>query len=792
MKTQLFKRGSSGLLLIVLPLIGACNQQMDKSPEDLVTVAFAEPTVQAAAETNAATAPAVAETPLAPVENPEPVPAALEAKPLPPSIKASGPLAEVIKLAQAGVDDVVMLTYITNSTSTFGLSSDEIIYLNDIGVPNNVVTTIIEHDQAMKQFWANAAQAQATASAPAPETNAEPAAAAPSYVNQPQAAPAEPPPTIVNNNYFYDTLSPYGSWINVEGYGLCWQPTVVVVHRGWQPYCDRGHWVYTDCGWYWLSDYSWGATTFHYGRWFSHPRWGWCWWPDRVWGPSWVTWRYGGDYCGWAPLPPFAYYQPGFGFSFHGRSVGFSFDFGIGAGWYTFVPLSHFYDPHPYRYRLPAHNVTQVFNKTTIINNFGAGSHNTVINHGISPNRITAVTKTEIRKVAIREAGPALARGGRGERLDRDGRSLLVHRPIIPETRLDPHRSTSIATVNPGRESTYAPLAATREAAENASRARPAASIQNKRDELRPVKVRSTFEEDRTAAPSTARVAPAGGSAPAPAAPATGGSRSSSIPRITPAPSPKSDSQPNRSPGPADLQRGRDRGPGHSGTVAPLIIHGSDVASQPAPAAPAKQTTPSRSLVVIGKRDAAPPRNPGRATSPAPQSRLAEVEPQDLQVQPTAPAPAPPTTVIRPTPSRNQFSQPTAPNAPQRQSPAPARTYNWPPGASPNPPRQEIQRSTRGFESPPSYSAPAPVQRQAAPSYSPPVSAPAPAPRYDRAPVFSAPSAPRSAPAPSYSPPPSSPAPSYSPPAPAPAPAPRAQPSPPSRSESGGPKGRNQ
>ena len=110
-------------------------------------------------------------------------------------------------------------------------------------------------------------------------------------------------------NYFYDTLAPYGTWVQVDGYGRCWQPLVVVSEPGWQPYCDRGHWVYTDAGWYWMSDYSWGWAPFHYGRWFHHERFGWVWTPDTVWGPSWVTWRYSDDYCGWAPLPPFTAYR---------------------------------------------------------------------------------------------------------------------------------------------------------------------------------------------------------------------------------------------------------------------------------------------------------------------------------------------------------------------------------------------------------------------------------------------------------------------------------------------------
>ena len=90
-------------------------------------------------------------------------------------------------------------------------------------------------------------------------------------------APLTPQQVNVSYSYFYDSLSPYGNWIQVDGYGLCWQPTVVVVNREWSPYGDHGHWVYSDYGWYWVSDYSWGWAPFHYGRWFRHVRWGWCW-----------------------------------------------------------------------------------------------------------------------------------------------------------------------------------------------------------------------------------------------------------------------------------------------------------------------------------------------------------------------------------------------------------------------------------------------------------------------------------------------------------------------------------
>src|SRR5437899_443686 len=43
----------------------------------------------------------------------------------PESVSVSDTAAEIIKLAQAGVDEGVMLTYVTNSARLFNLSSDQ-------------------------------------------------------------------------------------------------------------------------------------------------------------------------------------------------------------------------------------------------------------------------------------------------------------------------------------------------------------------------------------------------------------------------------------------------------------------------------------------------------------------------------------------------------------------------------------------------------------------------------------------------------------------------------------------
>lgn len=144
-------------------------------------------------------------------------------------------------------------------------------------------------------------------------------------------------------------------------------------------------------------------------------------------GPSWVTWRYSGSYCGWAPLPPGAIYQSGIGFVYNGAAVSLDFNFGLAASFYTFVPTGNFCDPHPQRYRVASWQTAQIYNQTTVINNFNVDSHNrTYINGGIPPEKITAVTRTEIHPITIRETTMPVARG---EQLGRDGRTLMVNRP---------------------------------------------------------------------------------------------------------------------------------------------------------------------------------------------------------------------------------------------------------------------------------------------------------------------------------------------------------------------------
>ena len=137
-------------------------------------------------------------------------------------------------------------------------------------------------------------------------------------------------------SYFYEALSPSGEWINEPDYGWCWTP--YDMDAGWRPY-SNGRWEYTDYGWSWASNESWGWATDHYGRWFFDDSYGWVWVPGTEWAPAWVAWRYGDDYVGWAPLPPAAVWNGSIGLSFGDADR-------IPSQHWCFVPRRHLLDPN--------------------------------------------------------------------------------------------------------------------------------------------------------------------------------------------------------------------------------------------------------------------------------------------------------------------------------------------------------------------------------------------------------------------------------------------------------------
>jgi hypothetical protein len=203
----------------------------------------------------------------------------------------------------------------------------------------------------------------------------------------------------VSVNFFYDNLSG-GDWIEVGDYGYVWQPSVAASNTSWRPYSD-GYWAYTDLGWTWVSYEDFGWATYHYGRWARLSDYGWCWVPgrdeDMEWGPAWVSWRTGGDYIGWAPLPP----RRGGGI-YAGVSIGgrVDIDFDIGPSYYNFVDVRYIGEP-VLRERIVDvnQNVTYI-NQTTNVTNI-TYKNKTVYNYGPDINVLNARASRPIQRLKI-------------------------------------------------------------------------------------------------------------------------------------------------------------------------------------------------------------------------------------------------------------------------------------------------------------------------------------------------------------------------------------------------------
>jgi hypothetical protein len=189
---------------------------------------------------------------------------------------------------------------------------------------------------------------------------------------------------------FYDQLSPYGTWINYPGQGYVWVPNQVP--GDFSPYMTGGHWVLTDMGWTWVSDYAWGWGPFHYGRWFMDDVYGWMWLPGYDWAPAWCVWGdYGGYYC-WAPCGPGAIIGP------HYRPD---------ARYWHFVSHEHIIDNNLGSYALhsneyAAHNIDIAhFNEHVNIISRANTYHQSVFFSGPKTEDVAKYTGREIKPMAI-------------------------------------------------------------------------------------------------------------------------------------------------------------------------------------------------------------------------------------------------------------------------------------------------------------------------------------------------------------------------------------------------------
>jgi len=157
---------------------------------------------------------------------------------------------EVLRLAQSGVGDPVVLAFIGQSHSYYALSGADITALNNAGVSSQILTAMLNHDSALRAQEQSPSPAAATIVAPQPTVTQPGALSATAIPNQTPATPvitrSEPPPPLVE----VIPVSPGPDYLWTPG---CWS---------W----NGGAWIWIGGGWHypvrpghaWIGGY-WGG-----------------------------------------------------------------------------------------------------------------------------------------------------------------------------------------------------------------------------------------------------------------------------------------------------------------------------------------------------------------------------------------------------------------------------------------------------------------------------------------------------------------------------------------------------
>ena len=110
------------------------------------------------------------------------------------------------RLSKSGADESVIKAYIEKSAPAYRVTGNDILDLQDQGVPKNVILALVENSKA----------ATPAPDVPAPAPESQTAAAATN------AAPAATAPLTPAVDDFYDALAPYGTWTVDADYGWVW------------------------------------------------------------------------------------------------------------------------------------------------------------------------------------------------------------------------------------------------------------------------------------------------------------------------------------------------------------------------------------------------------------------------------------------------------------------------------------------------------------------------------------------------------------------------------------------
>jgi len=235
----------------------------------------------------------------------------------------------------------------------------------------------------------------------------------------------------VSLQVFYDQLSPYGEWVNYPNWGYVWIPDA---GPDFVPYSTQGHWILTDDGWTWMSDYSWGWAPFHYGRWDYDQYYGWFWVPGNEWGPAWVSWRRADGYYGWAPMEPGISLSVSFGRAYDSHDDHWIFvkDRDIDRS-----DINHYY--------ITRTDQDRIIRRSSVINN-------TYVDSRRHTTYITGPARADIQKVTGRQFKPVAIQEYNKPGQDFSNGHLQIYRPEVmknndKEKKPAPSRITNLKDV---------------------------------------------------------------------------------------------------------------------------------------------------------------------------------------------------------------------------------------------------------------------------------------------------------------------------------------------------------
>lgn len=522
----------------------------------------------------------------------------------------------------------------------------------------------------------------------------------------------------ISIDFFYDNIGDDGSWVEVADYGYCWQPSVAVSNRSWRPYTD-GYWAYTDVGWTWVSYEDFGWATYHYGRWVRLRGRGWIWVPGREWGPAWVSWRTGGDYVGWAPLPP----RGGGDVIYDSRPITaqVDIDFDIGPLYYNFIDVRYIGEP-VLRERIFAseQNVTYI-TKTVNVTNI-TYRDNQVYNYGPDYNTLSRYSTRPIQRLNLQRetsVDPLTAVRSRSV-MKVEGNRLVI---AAPQTLQKPSRSIAPKVVK--EKIAQTPL----------ERGWEGVSDQKAQAEL---KQKMKSEDPKTVSPPSVQPVRESAASPAASAPATSTASATPATGVSPAASASATSASPAVSASVSPAKGKDKDKGKKSDISPAP----SVAATATPAATAAMTPAkdkSKKDEKVSPRET-PATTPAASLAPAitPDTRDKGKDKQREKAAPSASVPPSSgvTATGPPTPAdtdkadkRKPKDKPSAPpvDAAEKRTPLPVqpesdikrnRIEPVKPDAAPEKPKQE--KAAEPSSKPPKNEPPKKEQAANAPANPPP------------------------------------------------------------------------